>query len=228
MISIATLTYKRESLLEEAVHSFLVQSCGDCEMVILNDNVDVEYVCDIPNVRIINHGSRFGSIAEKLKYCFDNCKNEHIYRLDDDDLLCDGAIGKLKESIVKNPGYDIYRSKDAYFFSNNEYITDSDNINNGNCYTRNYLNSIKQWDRSCDEDVFITFQNAAKIYTSQSKTMIYRWGMSTYHISSIGPGKQHQNYFNMADNSGSSTVGVFRLSPQFKKDYYKEILDKQS
>jgi len=223
MISFATLTYKRESILEEAIFSFLVQSCSDCEMVILNDNVDVEYVCDIPNVRIINHDSRFGSIGEKLKYCFYSCKNEYIYRLDDDDLLCEGAIGNLKESILKNPGYDIYRSQNAHFFSNNEYIKVSDNINNGNCYTKSYLNNIKQWDRSCDEDVFITFRNDAKIHTLQSKTMIYRWGMNTYHISGLGAGREHQDYFNIADNVGSSTTGVFRLSPHFKKDYYKEI-----
>jgi glycosyltransferase involved in cell wall biosynthesis len=38
MISVLTLTYQRPNLLEEAIHSFLIQNQEDCEMVVINDS----------------------------------------------------------------------------------------------------------------------------------------------------------------------------------------------
>ena len=51
MISVLTLTYKRPILLEEAIQSFLEQNRADCEMVIINDNPEVDYVFNHPNVK---------------------------------------------------------------------------------------------------------------------------------------------------------------------------------
>ena len=69
MISVLTLTYQRHHLLEEAIYSFLSQDYKEeCEMVVLNDSPDVEYVFDHPNIKIINHPTRFSSIGKKLEY----------------------------------------------------------------------------------------------------------------------------------------------------------------
>jgi len=227
MISVATLTYRRESILEEAVQSFLLQNCPDCEMVILNDHANVEYRSSYDNVRVINSNHRFPSIGQKLKYCFSNCKHNYIYRLDDDDLLCEGAIENLKEAITNNPGYDIYRSNRTHYFQNNNYKGLSDSINNGNCYTKDYVATIEDWNRSCDEDIHITYNHNAKIYNSPKQTMIYRWGMETYHISGIGAGKSHDEYFDIADSAGSKTSGDYKLKPHFKQDYYRMIKEQQ-
>ena len=59
MISVLTLTYKRHHLLEEAIESFLRQKTEDCEMIVINDNPEVEYVFDHPQIFIINHNKRF-------------------------------------------------------------------------------------------------------------------------------------------------------------------------
>ena len=67
MISVLTLTYKRHHLLEEAIQSFLSQELEGCEMVIINDNKDVDYIYEHPNVRVINHKERFPSISSKLE-----------------------------------------------------------------------------------------------------------------------------------------------------------------
>ncbi len=88
MISVLTLTYKRHHILEEAIESFLRQDINyPKEMVIINDNKDAEYIFDHPDVRIINLKDRFTSISEKLKWGFNQCKYDYIYRLDDDDLI---------------------------------------------------------------------------------------------------------------------------------------------
>lgn len=224
MISVLTLTYKRHHLLEEAIMSFLSQDLkDDFEMVVINDNVDVDYVFEHDAVRIINHKERFPSISAKIEWGYKQCKHDFIYRLDDDDLLTSWALRNVKQDIEEHPGFDIYRSKGMYFFMNNKYEKQSSNINNGNVYTKSYLDRIVFPDKSGDEDVDITFGNNASIYESKIKdTMIYRWGMNTLHIS--GMGKQTNDVIlAQADRVLDNTKGRIVLQPKFQNDYYSMI-----
>jgi hypothetical protein len=224
MISVLTLTYKRHHLLEEAIQSFLSQNnLKDSEMVIINDNPDVEYVFDHPMVKIINYKNRFPSISEKLKWGYRQCKYDYIYRLDDDDLLAPWALKNVQIDIEVNPGYDVYRSEGMYFFVNNKFEKESSNINNGNVYTKEYLNRIEWPDKSGNEDADITFHHNAKIYESKLKhTMIYRWGMDTFHISGMGI-QSNETILSQADKVLDDRKGVVQLIPHFDNDYYEQI-----
>jgi glycosyltransferase involved in cell wall biosynthesis len=223
MVSVLTITYKRHHLLEEAIESFLKQGSGPYEMVIINDNPDVDYVFIHPNIRIINHKERFPSIAAKLEWGYKQCKHNYIYRLDDDDLLAPLALRTVREDILNNPGFDIYRSKGHYWFTDNKYIKIGDSINNGNVYTKEYLDNIKFPDKSGDEDVYITFGHNARIYTSkEDPTMIYRWGMSTLHISGLGI-QPNEVVLAKADQVLDKTKGTIHLVPHFKKKYYNQL-----
>lgn len=224
MISVLTITYKRHHLLEEAIQSFLAQeNTPECEMVIINDNAEVDYVFDHPNVRIINHKERFPSISAKLEWGYKQCKYDHIYRLDDDDLLAPWALNNAKIDIQTNPGYEIYRSEGMYFFVNNKFEKESSNINNGNIYTKAYLDRIKFPDKSGDEDADITFHHGGKIYESKLKhTMLYRWGMNTLHISGLGK-QTNEKILSEADRVLDNTIGEIVLHPHFKNDYYGQI-----
>lgn len=224
MISVLTLTYKRHHLLEEAIQSFLSQNVlKDSEMVIINDNPDVEYVFDHPMIKILNYKERFKSISEKLKWGYRQCKYDYIYRLDDDDLLAPWALKNTQIDIEVNPGYDIYRSEGMYFFVNNKFEKESSNINNGNVYTKEYLNKIEWPDKSGNEDVDITFGHNAKIYESKLKhTMLYRWGMNTFHISGMGI-QSNETILNQADKMLDDRKGIVQLNPHFDNDYYEQI-----
>lgn len=224
MISVLTLTYKRHHLLEEAIESFLNQSFFSLgEMVIINDNPEVDYIYDHPRVKIINHKERFSSISAKLQWGYKQCKYDYIYRLDDDDLLTPWAINNVKVDILTNPGFDIYRSEGMYFFVNNKFDKESSNINNGNVYTKAYLDRIVWPDISGNEDDKITFHQNAKIYESKLKhTMIYRWGMGTFHISGLGV-QSNQVILDHADKVLDNTKGEIILKPHFDNDYYGQI-----
>lgn len=224
MISVLTITYKRHHLLEEAIQSFLAQeNAPECEMVIINDNAEVDYIYDHPKVRIINHKERFPSISAKLEWGYKQCKGEYIYRLDDDDLLAPWALRNVQTDIDNNPGFEIYRSKGMYFFVHNLYQGENSNINNGNIYTKAYLDRITFPDKSGDEDADITFHHGGTIYESKLKhTMLYRWGMNTLHIS--GMGKQtNEKILAEADRVLDNTTGEIVLNPHFKNDYYGQI-----
>ena len=229
MISVLTITYKRHHLLEEAIQSFLAQELPpESEMVIINDNIEMDYIYDHPRVKIINHKERFPSIAAKLEWGYKQCKYDYIYRLDDDDLLCPWALNNVRVDTQTNPEFDIYRSKGIYFFAENIYEGESSNINNGNIYTRAYLDRITWPDTSIGEDADITFQHGGKIYESKLKhTMIYRWGMNTLHIS--GMGKQpNQVILDQADKVLDNTKGEIVIHPRFLNNYYEQITHNSS
>lgn len=223
MISVLTLTYKRHHLLEEAIESFLRQPVVDSEMVIINDNPDVEYIYLHPKIRIFNCEQRFPSISKKLEWGYKQCKYDYVYRLDDDDLLAQWALENVKKDIIEHPGYDVYRSEKMFFFINNKFDSESSNINNGNVYTKSYLDRINFPDSSVGEDADITFGHNAKIYESSLKpTMLYRWGMGTLHIS--GMGKQpNENILAQADKVLDDIKGVIQLKPKFLNDYYSQL-----
>jgi hypothetical protein len=224
MISVLTLTYRRHHLLEEAIESFLRQNDRkDCEMVIINDNCDVHYVFNHPQVRIINHTERFPSISAKIEWGYKQCFNNYVYRLDDDDLLTPWALENVKKDIITNPGYDIYRSKGMYFFSENKFQGENSNINNGNVYIIPYLNKITWPNTSIGEDADITFHQNANIYESKlNHTMIYRWGMQTLHISGMGQ-QPNEIILAQADKVLSNIKGIVQLHPNFLNDYYGQI-----
>lgn len=223
MISVLTITYKRHHLLEEAIESFLRQPCTDCEMVVVNDNPEVDYIYEHDRVKIINCKERFPSIASKLEWGYKQCKYDYIYRLDDDDLLAPWALENVKQDILNNPGYEIYRSRGMYFFVNNEFNSEGANINNGNVYTRAYLDRIEFPDRSGDEDVYITYRHNGTIYESTLKhSMIYRWGMATLHISGMGI-QPNDVILDQADKVLDNTTGEIPLVPHFDNDYYEQL-----
>lgn len=223
MISVLTITYKRHHLLEEAMESFLQQGVVGAEMVIVNDNIEVDYVYDHPSIRIFNLKERFPSIAAKLEWGYKQCQNHYVYRLDDDDLLAPWALENVKQDILNNPGHEIYRSRGMYFFVNNEFQKEDSNINNGNVYSKSYLDRIKFPDKSGDEDADITFMHKANIYQSKLKhSMIYRWGMGTLHISGMGI-QPNEVILAKADEMLDDTKGTIVLQPKFLNDYYEQI-----
>jgi glycosyltransferase involved in cell wall biosynthesis len=218
MISVLTITYKRHHLLEEAIESFLRQDCTDCEMVVVNDNPEVDYVYEHDRVRIINCKERFPSIASKLEWGYKQCKHYYIYRLDDDDLLAPWALENVKTDILAHPGFEIYRSRGMYFFVNNEFQREDSNV-----YSKSYLDRIKFPDKSGDEDADITFMHKADIYESKLKhTMLYRWGMNTLHISGMGIQPNHI-VLAKADEMLDKTRGTIHLHPHFDNEYYEQL-----
>lgn len=224
MISVLTLTYQRHHLLEEAIHSYLNQSnLEDSEMVIVNDCPVVKYRFYHPKIRIINVPTRFSSVGKKLEWSFKQCKGDYIYRLDDDDLLTPWALELQEEYRKQKPNCEVYRCQKHYFFSQNEYQGLSDSINNGNTYSREYINRIEFLDKSIGEDNHMTFFHDADMHIGDTGrySMIYRWGMGVYHISGMGD-KPNEEIYEITDRTNSEEGDIY-LNPQFKQDYWAKL-----
>jgi len=224
MISVLTLTYQRHELLEEAIHSFLNQTyTGPKEMVIINDSPDVEYRIDATNVKVINLNKRFSSVGKKLEWGFSQCNGDWIYRLDDDDLMTPWALELQNEYHTTHPNKEVYRCQKHYFYSHNEYQGLADSINNGNCYSKDYISRIDFPDKSIGEDNYITFFHKANMHIGDTGkySMIYRWGMGVYHISGMGD-RPNEEIYEITDKTNSES-GVIYLQPQFKEDYWSQL-----
>jgi hypothetical protein len=223
MISVLTLTYQRHNLLEEAIHSFLLQNHTNSEMVIINDSKNCHYIFEHPQIKIFNIKERFSNLSEKLKFGFEQCSYNYIYRLDDDDLLGPNGLHITEDFINKNSGFEIYRPKTHYFFIHNTFEKIGSNVNNGNVYTKSYIDRIEFPNKSFGEDFDITFKNNARIYEDSGKpTMIYRWGMGTYHVSGLGNVTTEEMYKTI-DSMTKNNRGNIILNPRFGSDYYKMI-----
>lgn len=87
-VSIATCTYGRPALLEEAIESFFRQDYpGPKEMVVLNTLTAQRLSLDHPEVRVINWPERPTKLGTARNLCIDACQGTVIVSLDDDDLL---------------------------------------------------------------------------------------------------------------------------------------------
>ena len=222
MISVLTLTYQRKNLLEEAIFSYLQQDYKqESEMVVVNDSPDVEYEYDHPRIRIINSKERFGSIGNKLRYSYQKCKGDYIFRLDDDDLMMSFALSNAMETIGKNPDYELYRPVYNYLFFNNEFEKINSGTNTGNVYGKKYLDRIDIPDKMVGEDIDITFGNNVKSFKMEKIHLIYRWfkreNKNHYHAS-------RENNQEEIDKRLVFEKGKILLNPHFDKDYQNSLL----
>jgi hypothetical protein len=223
MITFLVLTYKRKKYLDECVYSYITQkNINNTEMLIINDDVDVNYRFNHPNIRIINHNKRFKSLGDKLKFGFDKSNNDLIYRLDDDDMLIPNAIDylylKLNKKIIED--YLIFRSREHYLFEDDIFSKIRSNLNSGNIYRKDLMKIIPSISHT--EDVYMIQQANGKIYEFDKPTMIYRNNADTYSFHDIGR-KYNNNGLEYVRSKYFDYKGIIELKPQFYNEYYSQL-----
>src|SRR5688500_5786576 len=105
-------TYNRvavnQTLLDEALHSFLVQSYPHRELIIINDCPDQEIVFDHPLVRVVNAPERFKTLGEKYNAAIRMSDGDAICCWEDDDISLPDRIAKSVESLA---GYEYFNPR---------------------------------------------------------------------------------------------------------------------
>jgi len=100
MISWICITYKREKYLPRIVEQFLAQDyVGEKEFVILNDDPNVNYVCDHPEINIHNWDHRFRNIRTKINTAINLCDGDAYTAVGDDDLYKPWATRMMVEAL---------------------------------------------------------------------------------------------------------------------------------
>jgi len=106
MISWMCMTYDRKELLPGVVRMSLEKDYkGAKEFVIINDNPDINFLCDHPEVKIHNLDKRFNNIRTKYNAGVSLCSGEIYYAVADDDLYAPWSISTMEKGMRDSYGY---------------------------------------------------------------------------------------------------------------------------
>jgi len=185
LVSCVCLTYGRSELLNELLFCFINQNYSNKELLIVNDQSDIEYYYNNPNVRIFNLKKRFNSLGEKRNFTRDKIKGDFVFIMDDDDIYHSNHILKhvwFHEQFLE---YDIVFNKRKYFSEKNGIIV-MNNLNipfNGACIKSEYYKTHEFPNINCGEDIKFIVDAKICALPDDDPTFHYRIGQSTHNIS---------------------------------------------
>lgn len=113
--SVAIPAYKPD-FLKQAIQSVLAQSCGDFELVIVDDaspfglsSIVSPFLTD-SRVRFYQNEKNFGAldVVDNWNRCLDYCIGDYVICMGDDDRLLPNCLADLKDVIGKYPGLGVY------------------------------------------------------------------------------------------------------------------------
>lgn len=223
-VSCMCVTYGRTSVLDEVVHSFLIQDYpGEKELIILNDYDALELQGDFPNVIIYNEKERYKSLGLKTNECIRRCSGEIIMIWDDDDISLANRISVTVKGI-KNRGF--FKPSRTLFYSGDGMVLEKKNIPTCSAaYTKEAWEEVGGFpdENSGLDQVFEQRLTAQGLYaiqqiTDEEASFIYRWFVVPgYHTSAYGWGKGKDEATKYVKDH--NIKGIHKIKPHWKEDY---------
>ncbi len=220
----------RQVLVEEALHSFLIQDYEDAELLICNDCPGQELVFAHPRVRLFNLPGRFASLGDKLNWMVGRTRAELVCRFDDDDVSLPWrvrwCVERLDEARAEyfTPGT---------FWGTNDYDPErpetgfSGGAPQQSMFRRDAFLELGGYpdisfgEDAALEDAFVACGRrvVSGDATPEEAAYVYRWGTGAEHLS--GYGAQGRGW----DRIGSTAVegGTFHLRPHWREDYVARV-----
>ncbi len=241
-VSCFCLTYGRPRLLEEAIHSFLLQDyAGPKEMIVLNDYPGQTLELDHPEVQVINLPKRFRSVGEKMNAAVALTSHDLLFVWDDDDVY---LPHRLSFSVANfDPAKDFFKAHRAWFWEDGKLIGPVENLlHAGSCWSRRlfdasggYAAEGSGYDLLFEQQLKSRFpgSTAPRLVELEEIYYVYRWGTGSYHMSGYGTLKVGQNvgHAEVGDTvekrarRGEIPLGHVVLQPHWKQDYPQLIAD---
>jgi glycosyltransferase involved in cell wall biosynthesis len=242
-VSCFCLTYGRPRLLEEAIHSFLLQDyAGPKEMIVLNDYADQVLSFDHPEVHVINLPRRFRTLGEKLNAAVALASHDLLFVWDDDDIY---LPHRLSFSVAAfDPGKGFFNAGSAWMWDQNVLSGPVRNIlHAASCWSRHLFDAVRGYpadgsgcDQIFEKRLAARFPGATAHFpgTPEEIYYVYRWGgTGSYHLSGFGIAKPGQNFgyakvaarVEQQAHRGEIPLGRVALQPHWKHDYPRLIAD---
>lgn len=240
-VSAMCLTYGRPHLLEEAIHSFLLQDYpGPKELIVLNDFYRQKLVFDHREVRVVNVEARFRTLGEKRNACAALACHDILFVWDDDDLYLPWRLSLSIQKLDMLRGF--YKSTRAWMLRNGQLEGPEQNLfHSGACFTRQLFDQVRGYPHcgsGQDWGIELDFQNAIRrrkddhSLTDQELYYIYRWeGTGSYHLSAFGRDEGQSitgnakvaGFVDEQVRSGAVPVGDVHLQPTWRRDYLQLV-----
>jgi len=242
-VSCFCLTYGRPRLLEEAIHSFLLQDyAGPKEMIVLNDYSGQILELDHPQVQVINLPKRFRTPGEKMNAAAALASHDLLFVWDDDDVY---LPHRLSFSVANfDPAKGFFKADQAWFWNTGKLTGAVKNIlHAGSCWSRSRFDALggypaegSGYDLLFEQQLESRFpgSTAPRVVEPEEIYYVYRWGgTGSYHLSGFGALKAGQNvgYSQAAAaveqkaRRGEIPLGRVALQPHWKHDYRQLIAD---
>jgi len=218
----------RRYLIEESLHSFLLQDYENAELIICNDtpNQLLKYDDD-PRVIIQNLDSRFPTLSDKIKFMIDNSDADLFCRWDDDDICLPHRLSYS----LKKLGDRLEWRAENYYYCPSDKTLHTTGVGNTHCmslWRREVLDKIGGYPEKAsgweDQQFNIQLKEAGINFSGEEIPIdeifyLYRWGVSDRHLSGTGGGNEGlQNHW---DRIGEQEIpeGEFILEPHWMEDY---------
>lgn len=216
-ISCLCSTYGRPSMINESVESFLRQDYENKELIILNDDADLVYMFDHPQVTIYNQTDRFKTLGEKRNRCAELATGDALALWDDDDICLSHRLSLSAEYLKKQR---FFKPRKAFFMPRNHKDTLSlkpNSFHAQSAYTREFFYEVGMY-KHMDKGEDIEFQSRADQIQKPLGTdledgehyYIYKWAHSPSHLSSVG---------STARTKREPINGPYEIKPHWKHDY---------
>lgn len=237
MISCVCPTYGRPRLLEEAIHSFLIQDyIGAKELIILNDCPEQILKYRHPDVHVINCPKRFYSLGEKRNATVGLCSGGDesvIFPWDDDDISMPNRI-TLSLSLMN--GKSFFKPTKCFVLDSNngEYLLSgpvASVFHASSCWTKDWFWRVRGYrpitngeDQLIEKEARRASENMPlNILDIEDKDnfYIYRWGgTESFHASWYEKERDAiKESENFVKASSAFKTGEIELHPHWKIDY---------
>jgi len=223
-ISCWCATYGRRELLNEAVESFLRQDYdGEKELVILNDDPDVRYEFDHPEIVVINSPTRYDNLGQKFNALIDKCTGEYITPWADDDIrlphtltLLYNAVNGRRHASVNRYIYSVGLNDPKMHMMRGEVYGAS--ITAKSLWSE--VGGFPETNSGEDQGFMKKIHKRGEFHLHRMRDdevyFMYRWGTKSYHVSAFGTGKGWNEAKRQVDKTEK---GTFRIEPKWNMDY---------
>jgi glycosyltransferase involved in cell wall biosynthesis len=222
------LTYNRppehQVLIEEAIHSFILQDYPEKELLVLNDCPGQHLECDAPGVIVINVPRRFRSLGEKRNAAIALTDGLALLPWDDDDIMLPWRISM---SVRRLAGADYFNPRQYWLMNPIKLHRTHPRSLAHNCsiFTRSAFDRVggyphanigedADFDRALRRTAGVTVASGPELEASDWY-YVYRWGVGAAHLSARGHDEGHY------EEIGRRPIqpGHYLLRPHWEQDY---------
>jgi glycosyltransferase involved in cell wall biosynthesis len=241
MIKVSCLcpTFSRAYLLEESIFSFLQQDYDNCELIVCNDMPKQHFIFEHPRVKVINMTTRCSSLGEKRNLTTSFATGDVFLTWGDDDIHLRHRVSRMVQAYEASTYKHMIREGAYYTLYGNE-VKHNKSSPSGSCLVDRdsfyRAGGIPLVNSGEDYAFFTRMRSTFPIaYIPEAKgpaAFIYRWsGSARPHISGFGEDKKGKKsgwdiMLEKAEQllaSGKEPSGHYKLSPVWRRDYYKVI-----
>lgn len=236
------ITYGRVHLLQEALHSFLIQDWGgESELIIVNDYPLQKLIFDHPRVKIFNLDTTFLTIGDKENFAIEQCSGDLIAVWDDDDIAMPWHLSNIAH--YWKPDTNLLHWRKGVFY-NEPNITSLTYIgNSGIVYSKKAWEAIGKSpieNAGGDTTMVQAIHALGGEYVvraapdNEKVSWFYRWALPmNYHQSGMGrdvEGKpdiiqRNAIFVETMRSKGKIPTGDIHLRPKWRFDYEQILKD---